>query len=158
MRAFKLGALIIIGTGVFFSGCSHQKDEEYGKEFFPEVKKFDQLFEQTTHKIGYHNGIGASLLWGSKGLIYGRYLIYMKFSVATDAVNVPKRTSEVSCGIFQYDYSFESGEKRRARCSLGSLTQAQWDRIESLDDLFHVLGHIPCTNGQIYGIEEDLKW
>jgi len=147
---------LVLTFCVFLNGCSFHKAEEKGKEIFPEVKKFDRLMDRTTHKIGYHSGFGAPLAWGSKGIMYGKYLIYMGFNVEIRVFNTPRRTSDAFYRVDQYEYN--PTEKRRMCSTLGVISQEQWSQVEEMNDVFKILGHVPIKNEPVVGIEEDLRF
>lgn len=135
-------------------GCGHQEAEKIGKQTFSEVKKFDRLMDKTIHKISYHDGFpGGHLSWIGKGIVYGKYYIYMKFDVVIDACHRPVRMSGISYNIFEFGTVSATSESL-----LGILSQEQWDQVETIDDVFKILGHVPIKDKPDVLIEESLRF
>jgi hypothetical protein len=145
----------ILGACLLLTGCSFKKAEEKGKEIFPEVQKFDRLMDKTNHEIVWNTG--GPLSWGGRGIVYGRYLIYMEFEVSVNVFNEPKRTSDPFYIVDEYVYrTSDSGSKYVSSTIRGRLSRAQWDQVQKVDDIFKILGIVPITNQPIDGIEKGL--
>lgn len=159
MRASNMFVLWMLGLCLVTAGCSFKKAEEKGKQIFPEVQKFDRLMDKTSCDIGWHVGIGSHLAWCSRGIVYGRYLIYMKFNVSVNGFNEPKRMSDPVYTIAEYWYENDASGRAYVTYTIRKdLSHAQWDQVNTVDDIFKIAGIVPITNQPIDGIEEGLKF
>ena len=140
------------------TGCDYKKAEREGLKDFPDVQKFNQMFKTTTHKVDGHGGLGGPLSWQSRGIVYDHYLVIMQFDVSVDMFRSPRRVSSVGLRVDQYRYRYTTGRKRRARRTLGVISEEQWRDVKEPDDIFRFLNHVPIKNEPIDGIEEDLKF
>jgi hypothetical protein len=131
-------AWLIVAMCLLFAGCGYEKAEKRGLEIFPEVKKFNQLFEKTTQEIDYHGGYPGRLSWISRGRVYDRYLVSMEFCIKTHRFNDPEKVSEAKYRIAQFED--DGGLSSRG---LGELSQKQWDQVAEIDDIFRMLNHVP---------------
>ncbi len=134
----------------------YKKAEIKGMLNIPAVTKFNTLFTKKNHKIGARRAIGADLNWCGNAIIYGRYIIAMRFNIEINSNNSPKRISKVIYHISEkkYEENELTGVKELYRISIGKISQEEWVNIKKPDDIFKLLKITPIKDKAIKGIEE----
>ena len=112
-------------------------------------------------KTGYHGGPGSSLSWGSKAIVYNRYLVGMTFFVRIEGNNTPKRISKAVYYVYEvkdWDSLLQKtyGNGRYLKSLLGVISESQWEKVKKVDDIFKILNHKPVKNKPSKAINEML--
>ena len=137
---------IITGILILVALCSSCRSKESlreaGLRTFPDAQKFDRLFTKNYHELGYHAGMGASRSWASKGIVYERYRFRMSFDV--DSSGGWHQTSPVTVVIAEHIDAHDSdGRKMWTTHIVGKLTEAEWRKATTIDELFELAGIVP---------------
>ena len=158
MLQIKFRVILICLIPLFFlMGCANKEEAtRKGLTSLPEVVKFNSLFKKTNQKIGYHGGIGTSLCWISKAIIYDRYSVFMVFDVKVNINNIPKRVSSTKYYISKFKEEDPAKSGGYSRSTLGEISESQWKKVKKVEDIFEILKHKPVTNKPVKGIEDEL--
>jgi|GEM_PF-2204426 len=134
---------VILALLTLCSACrSKESLREAGLRTFPDAQKFDRLFAKSYHELGYHAGMGASRSWASKGIVYERYRFRMSFDV--DSSGGWHKTSPITVVITEHiDAHAPNGRKMWTKDVIGKLTEADWRKATTIDDLFSLAGVTP---------------
>lgn len=132
----------------FLTLCSSCKSKESlrteGLKIFPDAQKIDRLFTLTHHESGYHRGIGESQSWISDGIAYDRYCIRVSFDVDVSLSGGLTKTTPARVSIIEhFDEHTKSGAKKWHSKVVGALTEGEWHKATTIDELFDLAGVVP---------------
>lgn len=89
-------------------------------------------------------------MWMSKGLVYERYCIQLAFDLDRSISGSISKNAPLDVVIWENSYDTDpDGSEHWVRGSIGELTEAQWAKVTTIDDIFTLAGLVPIKDQPI---------